>query len=412
MGTGHEDRQLRAALGSAADALWEDEEGPPPSMPEPARRRRGPWRIGVAGAIALVVVAMAIVGAVLANGPGGGGHVATSGPHRTVPGQASAPPKLAPLEHAGAKSNGSFSGAAGTGGTPTFQSPIEAAPSAPASSGSSSSSSSPSSSVPPLPAGIVGQSAKVEMNGSADLTVHRGALSSALASLTNMTVGSGGYVANSSVQTGTPPVGVPPPEPVANASTSSPVAQPALVGNNASANLTLEIPVGEYQGVVNRLGSVGRVTSLDTHAADVTGQYTDLQARITALQASRQQYLTIMTQATTISDILAVQSQIDTLQSQIEQLQGQLNLLDSETTYGTLALSLYEAGTRPAPPRPAPASSVSHAWHDAVHGFLAGVDGIIRISGPLLFVLLCLAVLVLAAFGARRVWRNVHRSQE
>jgi hypothetical protein len=170
--------------------------------------------------------------------------------------------------------------------------------------------------------------------------------------------------------------------------------------------------VGAYQGVVNRLGTVGRVTSLNTHAADVTGQYTDLQSRITALEASRQQYLTIMTQATTISDILAVQSQIDQLQSQIEQLQGQLNLLNSQTTYGTLAVSVYEAGVRHVVPPPVGSrGGVSRAWHDAVDGFLAGVDGIVRISGPLLFAALCVAVLVMAVYGVRRLLRRLHQAE-
>ena len=39
--------------------------------------------------------------------------------------------------------------------------------------------------------------------------------------------------------------------------------------------------------------------SLSTKATDVTSQYVDLQSRVVALQASRQQYLTIMAKATT-----------------------------------------------------------------------------------------------------------------
>ena len=57
------------------------------------------------------------------------------------------------------------------------------------------------------------------------------------------------------------------------------------------------------------------------------GQYVDLQSRITALQDSRQQYLTILAKATTVGDVLAVQEQLDGIQSQIEQLQGQLQVL-------------------------------------------------------------------------------------
>jgi len=41
-----------------------------------------------------------------------------------------------------------------------------------------------------------------------------------------------------------------------------------------------------------------------------------------------------------------VQNQLNSIQSQIEQLQAQLNLLNSETTYATLTVSLREAGNQ------------------------------------------------------------------
>jgi hypothetical protein len=169
--------------------------------------------------------------------------------------------------------------------------------------------------------------------------------------------------------------------------------------------MTLQIAEPNYETVVAALGSVGRVTALSTQAADVSGQYADLQARITALQASRQQYLTIMTKASSIGDILAVQSQLDQLQSQLDQLQGQLNLLDSQTTYGTLAVTVTE-GSAPVQPttRPGPGTGIGSAWHDAVHGFVSGLEGIVRISGPVLFALLCLAVLVLAVWAVTRAF--------
>ncbi len=66
---------------------------------------------------------------------------------------------------------------------------------------------------------------------------------------------------------------------------------------------------------------------------------------------TRQQYLTIMTKATTIGDILSVQEELDSVQSQIEQLQGQLQLLTSQTAYSTMTITVNEAN---APPKPAP----------------------------------------------------------
>jgi hypothetical protein len=165
--------------------------------------------------------------------------------------------------------------------------------------------------------------------------------------------------------------------------------------------------VANFGAVLKATEALGKPSAVTTKATDVTSQYVDLQSRITALQASRQQYLTIMTKASSVGDVLAVQAQLDSLQSQIEQLQGQLAVLDSETSYSTLTTSLSEPGPHHRHPVVAPSESGAlKAWHDSVHGFAVGVDGIIRIAGPALFALLCLAVLI---FGGRLTWRRLQR---
>jgi hypothetical protein len=214
------------------------------------------------------------------------------------------------------------------------------------------------------------------------LTIGDGKLSSAMTRLTTLVAGFGGFVASSQSQLG-----------------------PGDASSPSSGTIVLQVPESSFASLLAQVQKVGHATSVTTTSTDVTGQVVDLQARIDALQASRQQYLSILAKATTIGDILAVQSQLDSLQTQIEQLQGQLGVLNGETTYGTLTVSLAEAGRAPAPPSP-PSSGLGKAWHDGVHGFVAGFDWLVRIAGPTLFVLLCLAVLaVLGRFG----WRAVRR---
>jgi hypothetical protein len=227
----------------------------------------------------------------------------------------------------------------------------------------------------------VGQSSKVEETGSVDLAIGKGRLERVLTSLTDLAVANGGFAANTQTQSG--------------GTSDSP----------SYGSITLQVPQANFGNILAQAQTLGTVTSLSTKGTDVTGQYVDLQARIAALQASRDQYLTIMSKATSISDILAVQNQLDSLQSQLEQLQGQLQVLDSQTTYGTLAVALTETGAR-RPPPPQPSSGIGDAWHGAVSGFAAAFDGLVRIAGPTLFVLLCLAGLVLLG---RVAWRGMHR---
>ena len=171
--------------------------------------------------------------------------------------------------------------------------------------------------------------------------------------------------------------------------------------------MTLQVPVASFATVLKAAEALGKASRLTTKATDVTAQYVDLQSRITALEASRQQYLTIMTKASSIGDVLAVQAQLDSLQSQIEQLQGQLSVLGSETAYSTLIVAGERGGHRATITRRSrPAPGLAKAWHDSVHGFVDGAEGLIRVAGPVLFALLCLAALFL---GGRLSWRRLQR---
>jgi len=370
--------------------------GPGPSagrsiLPRHARTRR----LLVAAAVVLVGAA---VTATALSGPG----------HRPLTSATSASPGVAPsIARTGA------SGSAGTGSVSTGKAASPSTPDLPnggtpsASAGapapgasSTGASSSGSATAPALPSGAVGQSAKVVATGSVDLTVGDGKLQAAVTTLTALATSAGGFVSSSQVQVGGPG---PAPEPLT--STATPSSGSGSSGSGSSGTVVLRVPEPAFGSTVAQVQKVGHASSVTTSATDVTGQYVDLQARITALEQSRQQYLTIMSQATAIGDILAVQSQLDTVQSEIEQLQGQLDVLDNQTTYATLTVTLTEAGRRPPPPVH-PQSGLTRALHDGVGGFVSGIEWLIRIAGTVLFVLLIAGAL---AFLGRWAWRANRR---
>ena len=132
----------------------------------------------------------------------------------------------------------------------------------------------------------------------------RGRLARTMTQLTALAGAYGGFVANSQTQSG------------------------AGTGGAPYGSVTLQVPVQSFSAVL-RAGAGARQDVERSRRRPPTspGQYVDLQSRITALQDSRQQYLTILAKATTVGDVLAVQEQLDGIQSQIEQLQGQLQVL-------------------------------------------------------------------------------------
>ena len=291
------------------------------------------------------------------------------------------PPVRAPSKaaHAGSPT---FSPASPATGAVSGNSAAAAPPASSTSGTSGATSGKPSTTTPALPAGEVGQSARIEQTGSLDLTVAKGSLSATMGKLSSLAAEYDGFVANLQTQSG------------------------GTGGGPPSGTITLQIPVASFSAALAGAQSLGKASQLSTKATDVTGQYVDLQDQITALEASRQQYLTIMTRASSIGDVLAVQAQLDSLQSQIQQLQGQLQVLSSETAYSTLTVTAREAGPVHHPPVPVRSSSLAKAWHDSVHGFIVGMEGLVRIAGPVLFVLLCVGALVI---GGRLSWRRLQR---
>ena len=224
-------------------------------------------------------------------------------------------------------------------------------------------------------------STKIESTGNVDLRIGKGQVETAFARLTRMASSDRGFVVSSQERVGT-----------------------NSAGKFSYGIMVLEVPQRSFDTLVTQVQKAGHPTSVVTSSSDVTSQYVDLRARINAAEASRQQYLTIMSKATSISDILAVQSQLNNLQSQIEQLQGQLNVLNNATTYGTLTVSLTETGQQHNVTKPK--SGFAKAWHDGVSGFISGFEWVVRLAGPALFAILALGAAFVIGRYARRAIRR------
>jgi hypothetical protein len=327
-----------------------------------ALRPRNPYRVAAAAAS---ILAAGLIGAATL------GHLGSSGPaspmvrHVAVGALNGAAGQAYRAAHAGA--------APGDGGQ-LAQDQLKI-PSASGTPGKAASQTGPSS-------GYVG-GPKIESTGSMNLTVPH--LDQAVSALTTLVSGDGGFVAAEEAQSASP-------------------------GAPASGTVTLQVPQTAFSTLVDQVKRLGVSSSVSTKQVDVTGQYVDLQAQVTALRATQQQYLTIMTRAQSIGDILAVQQQLDSINSQLQQVEGELHLLDSQTAYGTLTVDLTEPGPKPAPapkPAPKPPTGLAAAWGSARHGFADGVYWVVRQTGGLAFLILLAGVLYLLGRVGRRGLRRL-----
>ena len=108
-----------------------------------------------------------------------------------------------------------------------------------------------------------------------------------------------------------------------------------------SASLTIRVPSSRFGDALQQLKSLdGEVQTSGVSAQDVTDQFVDLQARLTAKQAEEQRYIAILNRASTIDEILKVDASLGNVRTQIEQLTAQINSIKNRTEFSTISMSI------------------------------------------------------------------------
>jgi hypothetical protein len=122
---------------------------------------------------------------------------------------------------------------------------------------------------------------------------------------------------------------------------------PGTDAQPASAALVLRIPADELDGVLDEVRGLGEVNSVSLNSSDVTQQREDLDARITALQASVDRLLALLADADTTADLIAIESELSTRQAELDSLTAQRDLLADQVEYSTISLDLLSEGVAP-----------------------------------------------------------------
>lgn len=148
---------------------------------------------------------------------------------------------------------------------------------------------------------------------SAELSVKVQKASRALAEATRVAIGLGGYVESSA----------------AGIDEES--------ASNASA--TILVPQARFDVAMNRLRSLGEVTSESMSGEDVTTTYVDSASRVKVLRDEFEQYRLLLKSARRIGEILSIKSRMTDVRQQIESLESQRRTLASQSDMSTISVS-------------------------------------------------------------------------
>lgn len=205
-------------------------------------------------------------------------------------------------------------------------------------------------------------------------------LETAIARVGQLAAASGGYLANTSIQSGQ--------------------------REQRSASLEIKVPSDRYQGAVDRLAEIGKVVSSNSTAEDVGEEFVDVSARVANGRRLEERLVTLLaTRTGKLDDVLTVERELARVREEIERYEGRLRWLRSQTAMSTLTVTVYE----PAPLVGSPGQSViGRAFRDSWRNFVAVVAGGIALAGTLVPVFVFGGLLLL---GLRAGWRRFRRAE-
>ena len=163
-----------------------------------------------------------------------------------------------------------------------------------------------------------------------------------------------------------------------------------------SATLTIRVPSNRFGDALQQLKSLeGEVQTSGVSAQDVTDQFVDLQARLTAKQAEEQRYIAILNRANTIDEILKVDASLGNVRTQIEQLTAQINSIKQRTEFSTISMSISTLSALPG-------NTTGKVWDPAktVGRALAALGAMLQVFADALIWLIVFGWLPLLAFAA------------
>lgn len=176
-------------------------------------------------------------------------------------------------------------------------------------------------------------------------------------------------------------------------------------GNRISYALMLRIPHSKFDSLTKALeNDIGRLTSKNISAKDVTEEYVDLKVRLDNNLAYLDQYKSILQKAKSVKEIMEVQEKIRRIEEEIESKKGRIIYLDDRVKFSTLHLEINELIIHEISNTPNFGRRVLNAFNNGCYAFLSFIVALVNLWP---FLLLCVLIFVgrkpmLHLFGNRR----------
>lgn len=116
----------------------------------------------------------------------------------------------------------------------------------------------------------------------------------------------------------------------------------ATVEERERAEYIIRVPPDRLDALMDSIAVLGHVESRSVAVDDVTESVIDVEARLTALRASRDRLRQLFDRATTTQDVITVERELARVQSEIESLEARLSNLRGQVALSELSVSLQQ----------------------------------------------------------------------
>ena len=107
-------------------------------------------------------------------------------------------------------------------------------------------------------------------------------------------------------------------------------------------HMTIRVPAENLEQFLTHVEENANVLSASEQTQDVTLQYSDTEAKITALQTEQTRLLELLAQAQNLSEILEIEARLSDVTYELERYESRRRSYDNQVSYATIHLSVTE----------------------------------------------------------------------
>ena len=177
--------------------------------------------------------------------------------------------------------------------------------------------------------------------------------------------------------------------------------------------MTIRIPAQSLGEFTAHVSSNANVLHTSEQTVDVTLQYSDTEAKITALETEQARLLELLAAANNLSEILEIEARLSDVTYELERYESRKRSYDNQITYATVELSIEEVKTLTPMEEPSIWQRICTGFAESVEGAFSGlVDFLIWLILLLPYLAVWIPVITLICFLVGKLRRILQKRKQ